>query len=114
MPDERTIEQQATESMMREYLASCALALELLLATRPCSRCGSLDPADGRGFFLPKVFHRVHSLGAIARCFSRAAVDRLIARQGVLVMCGPCWVKLQSNGSWQAILDARKEQTNAG
>jgi hypothetical protein len=105
---ERTEERRALEGQMREYLESCDLHLEVLLAPRPCSRCGSHDPADGRGFFTAKTYHPMKFLGAWGRCFGRPAVEWSIERIGSLVICRTCWEKLQANGSWAAILEERK------
>ena len=87
------------------------------MTTRPCSRCNSLDPQDGRRFFTAKTYHVVHVLGVFCRSYGLAAVERYIAKVGHLVLCAACWRKLQANGSWAAVLEARlesrKEQTHA-
>lgn len=118
MSDERTEERRAFEGEMREFQFSCIYAYGALLAAHPCSKCGSADRSDGRQFFTPRTYHRVHGLGAFRRRYDAAATEQCISEGGLVSLCAACWTKLQANGSWAAIvaarLESKKEKNNAG
>lgn len=94
---------------VRVYLAACEISLRVLLAARPCSRCGSTDPSDGRQFFTARTFYKTIIAGAIATLHGHPAAERFLASTGTIVVCKLCLEKLQANGSWAAVLAARAE-----